>query len=192
MVEQRKRISRGWNGRFDGFRVNCEVVPMLPAWAVRCVWDDPRRIPYLLVWTRCRDGTVKEAVRVVRVIPSPGVTEAPSVEVKRTDGSAVHVNLVWRQLPRGGHSLLLRCWSCQKPSRALYSTGVGDDGRSHVVRRAHWECRMCARLHYSSEGGALLIRWGLTMSRFPRPRPWLPLVFSSLTEAVAAGLCSLA
>jgi hypothetical protein len=30
------------------FRVNCESVPMLPAWAVREVWDDPRHIPYLL------------------------------------------------------------------------------------------------------------------------------------------------
>jgi hypothetical protein len=42
---------------------------MLPAWIVRRVWDDPRRIPYLLVWKGRRDGEVKEAVRVARFVP---------------------------------------------------------------------------------------------------------------------------
>jgi hypothetical protein len=37
---------------------------MLPAWAVRLVWDDPRRIPYLMTWHSAREGKLKEAVRV--------------------------------------------------------------------------------------------------------------------------------
>lgn len=96
-------------------------------------------------------------------------------------------------------SLLLRCWKCQKPRRALYGGRVGDNGRFYVVRCADWECRTCAMLRYSSEGGALLIRGGL-VSRLlgqpfptassPRPELWLPLVFSSLDQAVAV-LCSL-
>ncbi len=82
---------RRYEGRFHGFRANCEQVPMLPAWAVRWIWDDPRHIPYLLAWKSRWDDKVKEAVRVMRVVPSPGVTEAPSVEVNRSDGSIVPV-----------------------------------------------------------------------------------------------------
>jgi hypothetical protein len=59
MVEQRKR--RG--GRFFGRRVNCEQVPLLPAWAVGWMLDDPRKIPYLLIWKSEYDGKIKEAVR---------------------------------------------------------------------------------------------------------------------------------
>src|SRR5712692_10563286 len=158
MVDGAKRRIRRYEGRFHGFRANCEQVPMLPAWAVRWVWDDPRQIPYLLAWKSRWDDKVKEAVRVMRVVPSPGVTEAPSVEVKRSDGSVVPVYLVWRWQPHGGKSLLLRCWSCLRPCRALYGARVGDDGRFYVVRRSDWECRTCAKLSYSSEGGALIVR----------------------------------
>ena len=38
------------DGRFFGRRVNCEYVPLLPAWAVGLFMDDPRKTPYLLVW----------------------------------------------------------------------------------------------------------------------------------------------
>ncbi len=62
MVEHRKRQIRRRDGRFYGFRIDCEQVPILPAWVVHWVWDDPRRIPYLLVWNNSRDGQVKEAV----------------------------------------------------------------------------------------------------------------------------------
>ncbi len=91
MVTRAQMRIRRYEGRFHGFRANCEQVPMLPAWAVRWVWDDPRHIPYLLAWKSRWDDKVKEAVRVMRVVPSPGVTEAPSVEVKGSDGSIVPV-----------------------------------------------------------------------------------------------------
>ena len=47
-----------YEGRFFGRRVNCEQVPILPAWAVAQVFDDPRETPYLLVWKSPYDGTV--------------------------------------------------------------------------------------------------------------------------------------
>jgi hypothetical protein len=196
MVDQAKRPIRRNEGRFYGFRINCEQVPMLPAWIVRGIWDDPRRIPYLLIWKGVRDGTVKDALRV---IPRRGPTGTPSVEIKRTDGSSVHVSLVWRPQPHGGRSLLLRCRSCRQPCRALYGTRVGDDGRFYAARRADWECRTCANLRYSSEGGALVVRTRCTILRplsslfsGPRPKRWLPHVFASPRDAAAAGVCSLA
>src|SRR5260370_7867489 len=56
---------------FHGFRANCEQVPMLPAWAVRWIWDDPRHIPYLLAWKSRRDDKVKESARLMRGVPTP-------------------------------------------------------------------------------------------------------------------------
>ena len=41
------------------------------------------------------------------------------------------------------------------PSRALYGAKVGNDGRCFVARWYDCECRMCAKLRYSSEGGYL-------------------------------------
>jgi hypothetical protein len=194
MVEKTKQIRRN-AGRFYGFRANCEQVPLLPAWAVRCVWDDPRKIAYLLVWRSRRDHKVKEAVRVARFNSQADPPEPGSVEIKRTDGCVVRIFLAWRSLPHGGNSLLLRCWRCTKACRALYGVKVRDDGH-FGTRRAYWECHRCAGLRYSSEGGALLIRGG-AVSRllgrpvpdvtFPRPEPWLPDLFASPMDAVAAG-----
>lgn len=189
MIEQRKRPIRRYDGRFCGFRINCETVPVLPALAVRMVLDDPRRVPYLFLWQGRMDGEIKEAVRVARSIlwTQPGQAEA--VEIKRTDGSIVPTYLQWRWQPHGGRSLLLRCWRCQRPSRALYGAGVGDDGRYYMVRRADWECRRCAGLRYSSEGGALVIRSRGVIGRWfgparcDRPDLWYPLVFSSPSQA---------
>ena len=184
----------GWDGRFHGFRLNCEQIPMLPAWAVRWVWDDPRRIPYLLIWKNRRDGSVTEALRVARSIPRTRLPEAESVEIKRTDGTAVSIYLAWRRQPRGGRTLLLRCWQCQRPSRALYGFKVGDDGRFYKAVMADWGCRRCSELRYASEGGALVIRGGLLSRLLGRPLPnvpsarpdlWLPYVFSSLDDAMA-------
>jgi hypothetical protein len=165
---------------------------MLPAWAVRTVLDDPRKIPYLLVWKSPRDGEIKDAVRMCRFVPKTNLPEAESVEIKRTDGSRVPVYLLWRWQPHGGRSLLLRCWRCQRPCRALYGAEVGNDGRYYVARRADWECRTCAELSYSSEGGALLFRQGIVSRLFgepvgpvssPRPDVWLPYVFTSIQKA---------
>jgi hypothetical protein len=188
-MEQWRRPIRRSGGRFCGFRVNCEQVPVLPALAVRAVLDDPRRVPYLFLWQGRGDGEIKEAVRVARSILWTQLPEAEAVEIKRTDGSIVPTYLQWRWQPHGGRSLLLRCWRCQRPSRTLYGAGVGDDGRYYVVRRADWECRRCAGLRYSSEGGALIIRSRLFgRARCDRPDLWYPLVFSSPTQAGDAGL----
>ena len=125
-MEQRKTQIRRSGGRFFGRRVNCEQVPMLPAWAVRCVLDDPRKIPYLLVWRSSQDGLVKEAVRIIRLGPPPYVPEADSIEVKRTDGSVCHLRVLKRPLPRNaGHDVLLACLRCCSLRRALYGWEVG-------------------------------------------------------------------
>jgi hypothetical protein len=190
MVEHRKRQIRRCDGRFDGFRINCEQIPILPACVVHWVWDDPRRIPCLLLWNSSRDGEVKEALRVARFAPTTKLQEADS-EARRTDGSTVPIYLVWRRQPHGGRSLLLRCWRCQRPSRALYGAKVGHDGRFYVARRADWECRTCAKLRYSSEGGYLRPRMLFrAFGNLPRPELWLPDVFTSPQEAVEAGLCT--
>jgi hypothetical protein len=65
------------------------------------------------------------------------------------------VYLEWRRQPLGGRMLLLRCWRCQRPCRALYGFKVGNDGRFYKAVMADWECRRCAELRYSSEGGYL-------------------------------------
>jgi hypothetical protein len=158
---------------------------------VHWVWDDRRRIPYLLVWNSSRDREVKEAVRVARFVPNTKPQEADAVEARRTDGT-VAISLVWRRQPHGDRTLLLQCWRCQRSSRALYGAKVGDDGRFYVARRADWECRKCAKLRYSSEGGYL--RPGIIFRAFgklPRPALWLPYVFTSPQDAAEAGLCHL-
>ena len=186
MIKQIRRSA----GRFCGFRVNCEQVPQLPAWAIREVLDDPRKIPYLLVWKKRSPGELTEAIRVVR---RGAGANADEVELKRTDGTVVVIHLVWRPLPRGGgRSLFLICPCCGRPCRALYGAEVGDDGHFYVVRRADWECRTCAKLRYSSEGGALLLRSGRTLSwlfdtvRSPRPDLWCSLLPKLLRRLASA------
>jgi hypothetical protein len=63
MVEQGKR-ARGWHQRYLGARVNCEGVARLPAGAVAWALDDPRHVPYLMVWKEQRSEKLVEAVRV--------------------------------------------------------------------------------------------------------------------------------
>ena len=59
-------------GRFLGRRVNCEQVPLLPARVVAWMLDDPRKIPYLLIWKSRSDGTVKEAARIAPYCEAAG------------------------------------------------------------------------------------------------------------------------
>ncbi len=193
-MEQRKR--RG--GRFFGRRVNCEQVPLLPAWAVRCALNDPRKIPYLFVWRSPRDGEVKEAVRIIRLGPPHYLPEADSIEMKRTDGSISRVRVLKRALPRnGGYDILLACPLCCSSRRALYGWEAGGP-YTNSAQTSLWQCRTCAGLRYSSEGSALVLRGGL-ISRLigyavpdlpsPRQEPWLPYVFTSPEEAAEAGVC---
>lgn len=165
---------------------------MLPAWAVRCVLNDPRKIPYLLVWRSSQDGLIKEAVRIIRLGPPPYLPEADSIEVKRTDGSVCHLRVLKRSLPRNaGYDVLLACPRCCSLRRALYGWEAG--GRfTNSAQTSSWKCRGCAGLRYSSEGGALIhqSRWAfarLIEQQFgpcqsPRPESWLPHVFTSIDD----------
>jgi len=83
-------------------------------------------------------------------------------------------------------SLLLICWNCQRPCRALYGYKKGDDGRYYVVKRAEWECRTCAGLRYSSEGGFLRPgRFFRALGNLDRPDLWLPCVYTNIECAAA-------
>lgn len=184
----RRQQGRGWNGHFLGFwaRLNCENMPVIPAWLVRRNLDDPRRIPYLLIWKDERDGQIKEAVRLARYVDAHDSSAAQNyVELKRTDGSATLLRMVWRMLPRnGGRTLFLLCSYCDTPRRYVYGWEWDSfSGWSNRVRRTEWCCRSCNRLRYSSEGGYL--RPGVMFRAFgdlPRPRLWLPYVFTSIDD----------
>jgi hypothetical protein len=205
-VEQRKQ-ARGRHQHFIGSwaRLNCENMPVIPAWLVRRCLDDPRRISYLLVWKDERhDGEIKEAVRLARYVDRHDSSAAQNhVELKRTDGSATVLRIVWRTLPRnGGRVLFLFCPHCDTPRRHVYGWEWDSvSGWSNSVRSISWRCRSCARLRYSSEGGYLrpghLGRLGQlgvmlrALGNLPRPESWLPYVFTSPEEAAEAGVCEL-
>jgi hypothetical protein len=170
---------------------------MLPAWAVRWVLEDPCKIPYLLIWRSDRDGLPREAVRVRRLDPPPYLPDADSIELKRTDGSVLHIRVLKRPLPRnGGFDTLLACPICCALKRALYGWEA-DGPYTNSARTSRWQCRRCARLRFASEGGALLIRsrgllgflFGVGCS--PRPDLWNPGVFASPADAADAGFCTL-
>jgi hypothetical protein len=178
------------DGRFEGYRVNCELVPRLPARSVRECLSDPRRVPYLLLWKHPWSGLLKEVVRLASPYPRYDWLEIGWAEVKRGDGSKVSIRL--SQL---AHKPMLICNSCQKHRLALYGWKTNKGPRS--VSPALWPCRVCAGLSYASEGRALYIRrlfpelkpyWRLM--RESRPDPWEPLVFASPLAAADAGLCS--
>ena len=202
----RRQQGRAWNGYFLGFwaRLNCENIPVIPAWLVRSNLNDPRKIPYLLVWKDERhDGEIKEAVRLARYLePSNSRTTENFIELKRTDGSVTVLRVVWRMLPRnGGRALFLHCSYCNTPRRHVYGWEWDSfSGWSNRVRRTDWCCRSCNRLRYSSEGGylcqgrraeRLFAAMGIpSLGNLPRPASWLPYVFTSVEEAAEAGLCA--
>ena len=168
-MEQRRQ-ARGWHQYFTGFRVNCESIPRLPAWAVRCAVDDPRGIPYLLIWRWMDSGEVKEALCVSQCPASVG-----GLELKRRDGTSQILRTIRRSLPRnGGDALLLVCPSCGVPRRYLYGWRVF----SQQVWRSMWQCRTCAGLRYRSEG-AITSSFGRLLGGYPRTPPWDPSAFSS-------------
>lgn len=181
------RQKRGWHEHFVGeLRVNSEIVPRLPAWAVRWVLDDPRGSPYLLLW-RTEDrpisgiGEFAEAVRVSalpgRPPPICSGEEWVSVTQHWRMGFVHALRLLRRPLPRhGGKALFLLCPRCGKPRRYLYAWGVAGP---RLTPRP-WHCRSCAGLRFASEGEGRN-PWG------PYPRdPWDPYVFSSVKRAAEA------
>jgi len=81
----------------------------------------------------------------------------------------------------------LECPVCNNLRRALYGWASAC-GPTRTAYRSEWRCRECAGLRYASEGGALLIRSRGLLGRLlgvghaPRPKPWLPIVFSIPSE----------
>jgi hypothetical protein len=187
-VYKRQRQARGRHQHFIGFwaRLNCENIPVIPASLVRSNLNDPRKIPYLLIWRDDRDGEIKEAVRLARYIdPHESSAAQNHVELKRTDGSGTILRIVWRLLPRNeGRALLLVCSYCNKSRRHVYGwEWDSNSGWSNRVRRIGWRCRSCARLRYSSEGGYLSPGTRFRrLGNLPRPKPWLPCVFTSIDD----------
>jgi hypothetical protein len=122
-------------------------MPVIPAWLVRSNLNDPRRIPYLLVWKDARDGEIMEAVRLAH-FTACGRGANDYVELKRTDGTATVLRVVWRMLPRnGGRALFLFCPACETPRRHVYGWQWDSvSGWSNRVRTISWRCRSCARL----------------------------------------------
>ena len=196
-ANMRRRQGRRADGRFLGFwaRLNCEHMPVIPACIVRANLDDPRKIPYLLVWKDDRhDGQIMEAVRLT--CHADGYSGY--VQLKRTDASATVLGIVWRALPRnGGRALFLFCPHCQVPRRFVYGWEWDSfSGWSNRVRKISWRCRSCALLRYSSEGGHLrptggfrgLARLGeaglmlAALGNLPRPESWFPYVFTSIDD----------
>ena len=184
------RQGRGRHQHFIGSwaRLNCEYMPVIPAWLVRSNLNDPRRIPYLLIWKDERhDGEIKEVVRLARYVePSNSRVAESFVEIKRIDGSTTVLCVVWRPLPRnGGRALFLFCPNCQTPRRHVYGWEWDSfSGWSNRVRQVSWRCRSCAQLRYSSEGGYLCPgKRFRAFGNLPRPESWFPYVFASIDDS---------
>ena len=192
-----RKQSRGWGQRFIGPRVNCEYVPCLPARALAWVLDDPRQVPYLMIW---RDEGSDESIETVRVAAykQSGAWEtdwAGCVEIKRTNGNRSWIRTIERTMPRnGGKARLVMCPRCQRPRRALYSWRL-NPFKPNAVFVSAWQCRSCAQLRYASEGGALGFHPRSALGRsietiegpytHPRPEPCYPCVFSNPVDAQA-------
>jgi hypothetical protein len=171
-------------------------MPVISASIVRANLDEPRRIPYLLVWKDDRhDGEIMEAVRFARFHDPQDSSAAENyVELKRPDGDYTVLRIIWRMLPRnGGRALLLLCPHCNAPRRFVYGWEWDSfSGWSNRVRRISWRCRSCAMLRYSSEGGYLRPAYGrlgrlgvmlrASWGNLPRPESWLPYVFTSIDD----------
>jgi hypothetical protein len=188
------------SGRFSGYRVSCEHVPCLPARVVAGCLTDPRRIPHLLIWARhsvpaertSQTGfSFVEPREAVRLAPISFCGEATAwVQVERWNGTRSNIRVIERPLPRhGGKDLLLVCYHCQRPRRALYGREAIKGAR--YIKSADWLCRACASLSYASEGGALIYRTRWAPARklsglglWMRPEPWEPLVFTSPVQAL--------
>lgn len=201
-MEQRKQ-RRGWNGHFLGFwaRLNCENMSVIPAWIVRSNLNDPRRIPYVLVWKDDRhDGEIKEAVRLARFVePSNSRVTDNYVELKRTEGAPQFSVSFGECCPgtAGGPC----CWSAPTTTRRAVTSTVGNDiafrdGRTESGASVGDAARVlnCATLPKAAIcGEAGVVRWGpyfaLSETCHDQSRGFLT---CSLPEAAAeVGVCEL-
>jgi hypothetical protein len=190
MVGHRKRVTR-CAGRFHGPRVNCENLPCLPVKTLEWVLNDPRKLPYLLVW---RDEESESIVVVARVAIAvwDDTPETRCVSIKQPGGLQHWVRTFKRPLPRnGGKTTFMICPVCASPRRRLYPFSLNPTGR-HAVFADSWQCRGCAQLRYASEGGALVFRPRTELGRLvaevegdrkDRPEHWYPWVFANPLDA---------
>jgi hypothetical protein len=75
-------------------------VPVLPGWIVRLFLDDPRKVPYLMVWVSRWDGALREAVRVSRYSEPPNQFKmdwSGGILIKQVDGRGTPVKTVLRR-----------------------------------------------------------------------------------------------
>src|ERR1700730_8114922 len=116
-------------------RLNCENTPVIPLWPVRSNLNDPRRIPYLLVWKDERHGGEITA-RLSRYTKQPCGAEANGREFHSfaaglADASAER----WA-------ALLLVCSYCNTPRRHVYGwEWDSSSGWSNRARRISSRCR---------------------------------------------------
>jgi hypothetical protein len=157
--------------------------------------DDPRNVPYLMIWM---DQDSERILEAVRVAPFTEMDEeipwARCVEIKRADGETNRVLTIERPLPRnGGKARLVICPRCPRPRRALYPWRL-DPSRRRAVFTSGWQCRSCAQLRYTSEGGALIFRprkdFGRLIKVVEGPKKdhlecWYPYVFADPRNAAA-------
>ena len=105
--------------------MDCEQVPLLPAWAVAWALDDPRKIPYLFVWKRPEDSSVREVVRVsaysgLAGLRSSGPMEhgisfSPCYDLCRETGARPGFSFVPRR--RDLWSIYVHAGRCNEPLR---------------------------------------------------------------------------
>jgi hypothetical protein len=120
MVEQRS-MARDDEGRFIGRRINFGNVSCLPVQVLAWMLDDPRNVPYLMIWLDEDSGKIIEPVRIAPFTAMQDeIPWAKCVEIKRADGRTNRVLTIERLLPRnGGKARLVICPQCQHPRRAL-------------------------------------------------------------------------
>jgi len=147
-------------GRFEGeHRLRLESVPRLPAWLLGRIMDFAADQTIELRWYD-RDGLY---VQFAKNCLEPGGGPAVGIR-RRLEAEAIPLVLTRFEIPNRGHLTLVRC-SCGRLVRHLYPWR-GSRTRAY---EAGWNCRICSRLRYSSEGsrnrGSAF--WG------PYPRPWV-------------------
>ncbi len=166
--------SRAGDGRFSGFRVNTEDVPRLPAYVARYVLEDPRRRPYLALWT---SYTWDAGDRVAMAMSAEPEGEYVRIGMPWTSGGVgsgyAHghggrVLVVRRPIHGGSLVTLWRCPSCARPVRFLYFHRL----TNWVLVMAGPACSRCQRLRWSSQGRRIP-PFGHAMGPLPR-RPWDP------------------